>query len=876
MISLLICIILVISVVAIIKFSSLNYRIALVEHALTALKKATPINTENPPEALSTAALPEKTSLPTPVGGSISASDQAEDPTKKDPHSSAKASIKTKKKSEPEGWAVKLWQWIVKQATTGNIPAKAGILILLVGVAFLLKYTAQYTHFPIGARLVLCALGSLVLITLGWFWRDRKQQYGLILQGGGIGLLYLVIFISFSLYALITPAFTLILLLIVVLLSTMIALLQNSLILIVLAEIGGFAAPLLASNPNGSYVMLLSYYAILNVAIALLVWFKPWRILNTIGFVCTFLTTGLWGVTQYQSNDYLISQGFLVFFILLYVFIAIVFSYHKAIGVKESKDSFLIFSVPMTGFAIQCALVKFYPNGCALSAMIFGLFYVALGWLLVWLSRSKFRFLIESFLALAVLFLTLSIALAFNQRWTAITWSLEGLLAVWFGIRQNLFLMRLFGMVLTVITGFICLNLNIDLFISQGTMDLVFDVTLISIVTLMVACLLNKNSSRSYAWEKSCPLPFLCLGLFESASLTLAYFIADQHYVAGLVYLTIVSTICWVFAEQSRWRLFQSITLRIIPIICIYGLCIETTNVSFISINLAWVLFLAFAYALLYRSEKTGNHAQILTYYHIVFGWLIILRIAILIAHGLLLLDLELVWRVSTCGLLLIAFVYGLDYARHWIKWPFQDYQANYKNGIIIPLVGIIFLWPLIANFFFWDLSQNILYIPIINPLDLVMAFSLLAICYYYRQEKVRLTKIFLWLNPLYFYILLGAWCFIWLTSMTFRASHAWFSVEYTPAAMLQSVMVQTTLTLVWALTGFIMIFVASRYKFRQLWIAGGCLLIIVVIKLFLVDLAQINTLARIISFIGVGGLLMLIGYFSEIPPKQPKQELTS
>ena len=156
------------------------------------------------------------------------------------------------------------------------------------------------------------------------------------------------------------------------------------------------------------------------------------------------------------------------------------------------------------------------------------------------------------------------------------------------------------------------------------------------------------------------------------------------------------------------------------------------------------------------------------------------------------------------------------------------------------------------------------------------MAFSLLTICNFYREEKVRLIRIFPWLNPLYFYPLLGIWSFIWLTSMTFRASHAWFSVEYTPAAMFQSVMVQTTLTLVWALTGFIMIFIASRYKFRQLWIAGGCLLIIVVIKLFLVDLAQINTLARIISFIGVGGLLVLIGYFSEIPPKQPKQELPS
>jgi uncharacterized membrane protein len=879
MISLLICIILIISSVATIKFISLHRRVELVEHALTTLKKSMPTVTEDFSETLPARASPTaEVLLSAPVEESIPVvTDHKKESTDNHGEQWAQASVTSQQPSKFDGLLVKLWKFIAKQATTGNIPAKLGILILLVGVAFLLKYTAQYTHFPIGARLVLCALGGVTLIALGWFWRDRKQQYGLILQGGGIGLLYLIIFISYSEYGLITASFTLALLLTVVLLSAMIALLQNSLILIVLAEIGGFAAPLLASNPNGSYVMLFSYYAILNLAIALLVWFKPWRILSNIGFISTFLVTGLWGFNQYQSNDYLVSQGFLIFFILLYVFIAIIFSYQKIHSIKENRDTFLIFSVPIIGFSIQSTLVNNYHDGYALSALAFGLFYVALGWLLLWLSRSKFRFLIESFLALAVLFLTLTIALAFNQRWTGLTFSLEGLLAVWFGVRQNHFLLRLFGMVLTVITALISLNLAIDIgiFEYQNSPDIVFDVTLISLVTLIAACVLNKNSSRSYAWEKYCASLFLCIGLLETAAVTLVYFNDYEHYVAGLIYLIVMSAICWILAEQTRWKLFQSITLRTYPLICIYGLCIETRDLSFIYINFAWLLLLAFGYTLLYRCEKTRNDLE-LPYYHILFGWLVILRMAILIVHGLLLLNLELVWSVSACGLLLIILVHGLDYAHRSIKWPFQNYLSTYKNGIYIPLIGIVFFWPLIANFFFWDLSQNIVYIPIINPLDLVIAFSLLAICHCYKQEKERIRSVFPSLNTqLFFYIPLGLWSLVWLTSMVFRACHAWFFVAYTPTAMYQSVLVQTTLTLVWALTAFIMILIASRYKFRQLWIAGGCLLLIVVIKLFLVDLAQINTLARIISFIGVGGLLLLIGYFSEIPPKQPAQEIS-
>ena len=43
--------------------------------------------------------------------------------------------------------------------------------------------------------------------------------------------------------------------------------------------------------------------------------------------------------------------------------------------------------------------------------------------------------------------------------------------------------------------------------------------------------------------------------------------------------------------------------------------------------------------------------------------------------------------------------------------------------------------------------------------------------------------------------------------------------------------------------------------------------LAVVVGKLFLLDLANSGTVARIVSFLGVGGLLMIIGYVAPVPP---------
>jgi uncharacterized membrane protein len=63
----------------------------------------------------------------------------------------------------------------------------------------------------------------------------------------------------------------------------------------------------------------------------------------------------------------------------------------------------------------------------------------------------------------------------------------------------------------------------------------------------------------------------------------------------------------------------------------------------------------------------------------------------------------------------------------------------------------------------------------------------------------------------------------------------------------------------------------ATRRATRTLWIVGAALMAIVVAKLFLVDLAAAGTVERIVSFIVVGVLMLLIGYFSPVPPSKPE-----
>ena len=63
----------------------------------------------------------------------------------------------------------------------------------------------------------------------------------------------------------------------------------------------------------------------------------------------------------------------------------------------------------------------------------------------------------------------------------------------------------------------------------------------------------------------------------------------------------------------------------------------------------------------------------------------------------------------------------------------------------------------------------------------------------------------------------------------------------------------------------------ATGYIRQPAWAA--VLIAVVVAKLFFVELGNRGGLERIISFIGVGVLLLVVGYFAPLPPRKAEPE---
>ncbi len=343
---------------------------------------------------------------------------------------------------------------VVGYFTGGNIMMRVGVLILFFGVAFLLKYAADHSMVPIEFRYLGIFAGALVMLIFGWRLRQRHRQYALVLQGGAIGVLYLAIFSAYQLHDLITPVAAFSLLLGMVMLAALVAILQNAIWLAAVGVTGGFLAPILASSGTGSHVGLFSYYLILNLGILFIAFYRSWRLLNWLGFVFTFGIGTLWGARYYSAEYFSTTEPFLIAFFALYTLIPLLYAVKQPPNLKGMVDGTLVFGTPVAFMALQSQLVDDFTavgNMLPLTSIALGALYIALAWLIR--HKKELRLLFESYLAMAIAFLTLAVPLGFDGRVTASVWAIEGAALIWVGLRQSRLLPRCSGLGLMLLSA---------------------------------------------------------------------------------------------------------------------------------------------------------------------------------------------------------------------------------------------------------------------------------------------------------------------------------------------------------------------------------------------------------------------------------------
>lgn len=869
----------------------------------------------------------------------------------------------------------------------GNLVVRVGVLVLLVGVVLLLRLLSEYIEISIATKLMTIGIAGLGLAGLGYKLTAKRFSYGITLQGTGLAIAYLSTFFAYSVYQILPSIPSFIGLGVLSAVTIALAVRQNAFPLALLALSGGFFAPILTSEDTGSLVVLFSYYLLLNVTIAVIAHYRPWKILNLFGAGVTFGLAYYWGLSENLTTVIQSQRWPLVLLValhwLLYLFVVIryaqqIISYntsnesafnstHPTNGptdtLKNSNneqttylfpiDTGLLFSVPLLAFGLFAALLDDIPNALSMTSALFAAVYFCLGWIFIKRSQ-RYALITEGMLALGFGFLVLVVPLVLDAEWIAFGWSIQGLALVWFGRRSLRAWSVLFGLLLQLIS--IGMLVTTAVFTGKDYPILALSISALSyLATVFILRASNsptlftvKSDNASEPASATISTYADSLGISTSAAHQWLRSIDSQSQVFKFVwhsprvisFLTFTAVVWMLYVLMVDWDhwfdIWQSTTtlMALAALISMSAYWLidryqSWSEIRHLSRSLSWLFYAMLVLQLPQKFEQDllWTTTQWLVFAILVAGWLIAGQLWLKTWHaagdisryseaswlgtGILLIaagahyglpDSDGVMALLIPAVLILAglwFGYGSinnysdnnhkqdtqvnDVQPHgWLYW-FDLQQALFNCAAVFTPIAL--LWVIITNWSYDGMIWDLPYFPLLNLYDVTSWLVLLtgfSLYYLYQNRHAdpstasnTIAKRQQILTTDNFLIILGLISFWLISSMLIRTLHAFIGTplwDGTQGGAWKSEQVQTGLTILWTLLALVATIIASRYWQRALWFMGIGLLGIVVLKLVLVDLSQTDAIWRVISFIGAGSLILLIGYLAPLPPVDKEQ----
>ena len=753
--------------------------------------------------------------------------------------------------------------WLTSYFTGGNLLVRIGGVVLFFGLAFLVKYAAEHSIISMEVRLWTIALVAIGLMVIGWRLREREGAYGQVLQGLGVAMLYLVIYGASKFYGLLALESAFALMLLVVIIGSLLAVIEDALPLALFASAGGFLVPILTSSGDGSHVMLFSYYVFLNLGIFIVAWYRSWRVLNVLGFVFTFVIATAWGVLRYRSGMFESTEPFLLIFFAMYLVISILFTIKHPYEPKNLVDGTLVFGLPVVAFPLQVSLVHRFAYGEAYSAVALGVLYAGLYWLLK--NKERTGLLAQSFLALSVVFFTIAVPYIFDADVSAALWSLESAAIIWVSLKQNKVITRYFGIFLLLLSAVVYPE---SVVYSGITLVEYLGFLIVITSTMIAAWLLDTHREMLHRFTHYFIYLFLLLSLilwFIATPSQLRYF-GDDTYVLTAI---IGALLCVGVVNMLKWRLL-SVSLQGFLFLAGF-LFYASKNVDFHFYTIhpfdgfgLWIFMglVTLQYLLLSLYDKVWIYVKAL---HLLTLWFVVSVLTFEVHYHVALLQTG--ESMTLIGWGIVALVFAallLRFSKYLGK-----YQKIYFNLGAGGLILFLTLWEVRAFIVPADF-MGMGYFPLLNPIDLMQIAVLALLGYWTVKQSTSWSKE----GMVQLYGVLSVLTWVLLTVIFARYVHVSQEIAYTGTALWHSNYFQTGISLLWSGVAILSMVLSKMFTQRLLWLGGFGLLILVVLKLFFVELANSGTIERIISFIVVGTLLLVIGYFVPMPPGEEKDNL--
>lgn len=307
-----------------------------------------------------------------------------------------------------------------------------GIITIVFGVGYFLKYSFERELIGPAGQVALAYLLGITFLGLGNLFHQRKgfATFGLYMIGGSIAVFYFAAFAAFQLYKppVIEQEFSFLIMIMITVLACALAIRFDVRWLAVLGLIGGFLTPVLVSSGSDNFYGLMAYMTLLNLGVLFVAFKKNWNLLNTLGFAGTYILFSGWYAKYYTDERF---WGAILFLNLFYFIYSIAPFAYQFLKIQTEDTPFMGFLVmtlnAFIGFGYSYNMINLH-FGASYYVSIVTVFYAAVFLAMashLFKQGKRFADAFVVMLALASLFLIITIPMIFSNHWVTFFWAAQ-------------------------------------------------------------------------------------------------------------------------------------------------------------------------------------------------------------------------------------------------------------------------------------------------------------------------------------------------------------------------------------------------------------------------------------------------------------------
>lgn len=403
-----------------------------------------------------------------------------------------------------------------------NLINKIGIAILVLGIAFFVKYAIDQEWIGEVGRVSIGLLCGAILQVLAHRLRKNYRPFSSVLAGGGITVFYFTIAFAFHQYGLFPQTVAFIIMVIITVFAVLVAILYDRIELGIIATLGGFLTPFLVSKGDGNYIILFTYLAILNTGLIVLANYKQWRPINFIAFFFTVLIYGGFIVSRNDAPNFSYIGVFFFGTVFYAMFIVMNLIYHVSKkGKLKAFDFIILLSINLTYFAAGYYLLKHWQlfDYTGLFTAALGLINLILSYVLL-KKQEVDRNFIYLLIGITLSFISLAAPVQLKGNYITLFWAAELVVLFWLYQKSGIQLMKMASAIITLL---IIVSLAMD-WMKVYDSSIVIPVIVnkgcitsfvVAIAMYIVYALMHKDSQAVYIdglTNKTAKIPYIVLG----------------------------------------------------------------------------------------------------------------------------------------------------------------------------------------------------------------------------------------------------------------------------------------------------------------------------------------------------------------------------